>query len=269
MIKPAGVLPTIFVLAFAGAVLPAIGAAAEMSGRDIVGRLDEMGPVRDFQADLEMRIISRSGQERQRLMNITTKKREDGGRMTLIRFSSPAMVKDTAYLSITKPGAEDESWLYLPALGKPKRIATGERNGSFMGSDFTYADIGLLKIDNYRHTFLRSERFEGEDVFVVESVPVSEAVRRADGFAKKTWWIRKDTYTVAKTEYTDLSGKLLKVLRGSAVAELSAGAWLATVMEMKNLQTGSRTIVTFRNIKADTGVGDEYFSVSQLARRSG
>ncbi len=239
--------------------------AADLSGRDIIEHLDEMGTVQDLTADLEMRLVGRDGQ-RVRQLTLVTKRGSDGSHKMLIRFRLPADVRGTGFLSISRPGGADESWLFLPALGKPRRIAAEERGSGFMGSDFTYADIGLIEIDDYRHTLLRTERYEGDECFVVESLPVSEEIRRADGFAKKTWWIRQETYTVAKAEFADKFGKILKTLRGTEVVFLGASAWLAARMEMKNLESGTRTVITFSNMKVNTGVADDYFSIRQLTK---
>ncbi|NLG85478.1 MAG: outer membrane lipoprotein-sorting protein [Firmicutes bacterium] len=244
----------------------AAAAAAEPSGRDIIKRLDEMGSVKDMTADLEMRIVNKNGLERVRQLSMASKRGTDGTRKVLIRFLAPADVKGTGFLSLSRTQGEDESWLYLPALGKPRRIAAEERSSSFMGSDFSYADIGMLKIDDYRHTLLRTERLGEDEVYVGESVPVSDAIRRADGFAKKVWWIRKETYTIAKAEFLDVSGKVIKAFSATEVVKLAEDAWLATRLEMRNLNTGSRTVLTFKNIKVNTGVSDDYFTVRQLTR---
>ncbi|MBE3576101.1 MAG: outer membrane lipoprotein-sorting protein [Limnochordales bacterium] len=243
-------------------------ARAELSGTEIIKRYNEMGSVMDMSAEIEMRIISKSGQERVRQLTIVSKRGDDATRKVLLRFLSPADVKGTAFLSISGVRGEDENWLYLPALGKPRRIASEERSNSFMGSDFTYADIGLLKIDDYRHTLLRTERLGNEEVYVVESVPVSDKVRRADGFAKKIWWIRKSTFTLARAEFLDNNGKVIKVLTGSDVVDLGSGAWLSSRLEMQNLTTGSRTIITFKNIKVNSGIPDDYFTTRELTRTS-
>ena len=52
---------------------------------------------------------------------------------------------------------DDDQWLYLPALKKTKRIASGDKSGSFMGSDFTYADMTTRNLDNYDYTLLKED----------------------------------------------------------------------------------------------------------------
>ena len=76
----------------------------------------------------------------------------------------------------------------------------------------------------------------------------------------------KETYTVAKAEFADSAGRLLKSLRGTGVVALGSGAWLAARLEMKNLESGTRTMITFKNIKVNTGVADDYFSTRQLTK---
>ncbi|MEW6228260.1 MAG: outer membrane lipoprotein-sorting protein, partial [Bacillota bacterium] len=175
--------------------------AAELSGREIVQRMETIDTVQDLIAELEMRIIHKSGMERVRHVSLATKRSPDGTEKALFRFLQPSDVKGTAFLSISRPGSPDENWLYLPALGKPRRIASEESGGSFMGSDFTYADIGSMRIDDFHHTLLRSETLENEEVYVVESVPASDKVKREVGFARRIWWVRKASFTLARAEF--------------------------------------------------------------------
>ena len=67
--------------------------------------------------------------------------RYDDGKGTsrqMVEFLSPADVKGTKFLSIVEPGAEDQMWLYLPAVGRERRIAGSSAQGQFMGTDFTF-----------------------------------------------------------------------------------------------------------------------------------
>ena len=52
-------------------------------------------------------------------------------------------MKNTGFLTYDydASGKDDDQWLYLPALGKTKRIASSDQSGAFMGSDFNYSDL--------------------------------------------------------------------------------------------------------------------------------
>ena len=57
-------------------------------------------------------------------------------------FESPSDVQNTGLLSVDYDGAkDDDQWLYLPSLHKATRISSGDKSGSFMGTDFTYSDM--------------------------------------------------------------------------------------------------------------------------------
>lgn len=258
-------LALIVVLGMGAVLSPAW--ADDLTGADIIGRMDSLGTVADLAAQMEMRTLQKSGTKNYYKMSLVMKGTPDGGRKMLIRVLAPATIKGTAVLSVSRPGVPDETWLYLPALGKPKRITAGDRGGSFMGSDFTYEDMGLLKTNDYRYTLTGAETVDGEGMYVIESVPVSESAKAAAGYARKIWWVRKDTFTRARTETRSSSGKTLKVMRSWDVVELASGAWFTRSMETKNLQSGSATTLTFLEMKANTGVPDSLFSVEALGKK--
>ena len=83
-----------------------------------------------------MRLFDRQGRMRERAMTLWTK-RGDGrtGDRTLLRSSAPADIRNTALLVLESPGREDERFLFLPALGRVRRIAGAEKQESFAGSD--------------------------------------------------------------------------------------------------------------------------------------
>ena len=89
----------------------------------------------------------------------------------LVKFSTPADIKGTGVLQIEHIERDDDLWIYLPALRKSRRLVANNKKDSFVGSDFSYGDITLPKVDQYRHTLLRSEKLDDHDCYVVESLP--------------------------------------------------------------------------------------------------
>jgi len=80
---------------------------------------------------------------------------ETGDRI-LVRFTYPNDIKGTAFLVWEHPNADDERFLYLPALGRVRRIAGGEKQESFIGSDLSYEDIGGRELADYTYSFTDS-----------------------------------------------------------------------------------------------------------------
>ena len=104
-------------------------------------------------------------------------------------FQSPADVRNTSFMnwSYDKAGKDDDQWIYLPALKKVKRISSDSKSDYFMGSDFTYDDLGDRKLEDDTHKLLREEALDGIDYYVVESVPVDEDYM----YSKTITWINK------------------------------------------------------------------------------
>ena len=75
------------------------------------------------------------------------------GDRTLVRFTYPNDIRNTGFLVWEHPAADDERFLYLPALGRVRRIAGEEKQESFVGSDLSYEDIGGRDIADYTYAF--------------------------------------------------------------------------------------------------------------------
>jgi outer membrane lipoprotein-sorting protein len=130
-----------------------------------------------------------------------------------------------------------------------------------MGSDFTYDDVGQRNIDEDTHTFVREEKVDGVDCWVVEPVP-----KKSDEiFSKKIMWIRKDCLIAAKVEYYDKLGKLHRLLKVESVVQVD-GFWAIGKMTMENVQANHKTILEFGDIKFNIPVDAKTFTVPRLER---
>ena len=157
---------------------------------------------------------------------------------------------------------EDDKWLYLPALKKTRRISgKSSKTDYFMGSDFTYDDIGKRNVDEDTHKLLREESADGFDYYVVESTPKKEG----EIFSKKLVWIRKDCDVVTKVEFYDKFGKLHRQMVSSDIKKVD-GFWTVGKMDMKNVQTGHSTELLFLDPKYNIQLDSKIFSVSKLER---
>ena len=96
---------------------------------------------KDFKVDMEMILRNRHGQESKRVIRLKTLEDPGDGDKSMSIFDEPRDVKGTAFLSYTHKSGSDDQWLYLPALRRVKRIASDNKSGSFMGSEFAFEDI--------------------------------------------------------------------------------------------------------------------------------
>jgi outer membrane lipoprotein-sorting protein len=236
--------------------------AQNMSGRDIVEKVYNRPTGDDQTSNLTMTLINKNGNERIRKIKQFTK---DLGKVekNIMFFQSPADVKNTSFMSWTydDESRSDDQWIYLPALKKVKRISSDSKSDYFMGSDFTYDDLGDRKLDDDIHKLIKEETVEGIDYYVVESVPKDEDYM----YSKTKTWIRKDNFIGLKKEFYDEDGELLKILKIKEFKKIS-GFWVIISSEMENVQKNHRTTMVLDNVKINTNIPSSKFSERMMMR---
>ena len=99
----------------------------------------------DNTADMLMYLRNQQGQESIRELKIKSLEQQDDGDKSLTIFNKPRDVKGTAFLSFSHPVGADDQWLYMPALKRVKRISSTNKSGPFMGSEFAFEDLEIIK----------------------------------------------------------------------------------------------------------------------------
>jgi len=235
--------------------------AQKLTGRDIVEKTYNLPTGKDRTSILTMTLINSNGSTRVRKIKQFTK---DFGSVekSIMFFISPADVKNTSFMNWSYDSDKaDDQWIYLPALKKVKRISSDSKSDYFMGSDFTYDDLGDRKLDADVHKLLREEKVNGVDCYVVESTPKDEDYM----YSKTITWIRKDNFVGAKREFYDEDGELLKTLSIKEVKNIS-GIWVITHSEMHNVQKDHMTIMELTDVKINTGVSPSMFTERMMMR---
>ena len=235
----------------------------EEKGLEIYQQVDE----RDLgwkhsASDLEMILKNRHGQTSTRTLSIQSlETNEPGiGDQSLTIFSSPADVDGTAFLSHTKIAEPDDQWLYLPALKRVKRIASSNKSGPFMGSEFAFEDLTSQEVEKYTYKYLKDETAEGLDCFVVERYPVYEN----SGYTKQVTWVDKAEYRPIKIEFYDRKDALLKTLVFSDYKQYKDKFWRAHTLSMENHQTSKSTVLNFSNFDFETEIPESMFTSARL-----
>ncbi len=248
------------------AMIMAIGFSPSVKGQSLTGKqiIEKVynRPTGDDQtSDLTMTLINKSGDQRVRKIKQFTK---DIGEVekSIMFFFSPADVKNTSFMNWTYDSDQgDDQWIYLPALKKTKRISSDSKSDYFMGSDFTYDDLGDRKLEDDIHKLLREETLDGKECYVVESVSIDEDYM----YLKTVVWVDKSNFTGVKKEFYDEDEDLLKILTIKEVEEIS-GIWMITNSEMKNVQKNHRTSIILTNIQINTGISESKFTERMMMR---
>lgn len=216
----------------------------------------------DFTAEMEMILKNRQGDTNTRYIRILGLEVKGDGDKSLSIFDEPADVKGTAMLTYSHKTEADDQWLYLPALKRIKRIASNNKSGPYMGSEFAYEDIASQEVEKYTYKYLRDEVFSGVDCFVVERYPVDEN----SGYKRQVVWIDKVEYRPLKIDFYDRKDSLLKTLVNSGYKKYLEHHWRPDEMFMENHQTGKTTRIAWKNYRFRTGLSERDFQVDDLKR---
>lgn len=207
-----------------------------------------------------MVITARNGSTTERLIDQYSKDGPKGSR-TMIVFQQPDTVKGTRFLTMENKGGADDRWIFLPEIGRSRRVAASEGSGSFMGTDFSYDDISSTsrgaELDN--HSTLREETLNGEACYVIQSVPKDSSYQ----YSKMIQWITKDTLIIMKIELYDKRNNHVKTVEMSGVKNIQ-GRLTATVMKMTTLAAGTFTTITNEITKYDDPIPEQVFTTQYL-----
>jgi outer membrane lipoprotein-sorting protein len=184
-----------------------------------------------------------------------------GAAKTVVVFQKPASVANTRFLTVQNGDKEDDRWIFLPALGKVRRIAASEGSGSFMGTDMSYDDISSADraADADDHNLLREEELNGKASWVIESKPKDSGYQ----YSRMVSWIDKESRIAMKIELYDRKGELVKLLEIQK-AEDKQGRLTPTVTKMTTVKAKTSTTIYVDIIKYDDPIPATVFTTKFL-----
>jgi outer membrane lipoprotein-sorting protein len=179
---------------------------------------------------------------------------------TVVVFRSSKDVEGFCYLVWSHDGGrDDDTWIYLPGMKRTRRISGSGRNDGFMGSDFTYEDMGDRDLSRDDFTLKGEETLDGAVCWLIEA----KAKDVKDPNALRLIRIRKDNYVIAGAEYYDRQGKLLKRLTVSRIKKID-GIWIAEKMEMTNVLNEHSTVIEIKDTAFNILLEDSFFTVAAM-----
>ena len=209
---------------------------------------DVMYSPKDMTGENTIMLIDKSGNEEVRTATIKQK----GTDKRMFRFTSPASQAGIAVLSLPN----DVMYMYLPAFGRERRIASSAKNQNFAGTDFSYDDMESVPFsEKYTPKLLKTE----DDAFVLELTPKG----RSD-YSKVVVTINKEHYYPMLMEYYDRGGN--KVKEAKYTFKKIGNYWNAAEIEMTDLKKNHKTKMQMSDVKYDTGLSDDEFTVRKLVQ---
>ena len=254
------ILPILFISLLS---FNAVAETAEEKGLAIAQEADKRDQgFNAYTSNIKMVLKNRQGQESVREIRSKTLEVKDDGDKSLTIFDKPRDVKGTALLSFTHKEGADDQWLYLPALKRVKRISSNNKSGPFMGSEFAYEDITSQEVEKYTYKYIRDDKLNGKDVFVMERYPVD----KKSGYTRQIAWMDKAEYIALKIEFFDRKNAQLKTLVFKDYNQYKDKFWRPGEMHMENHQTGKSTSLLQTNYNFDVELSDRDFDKNSLKR---
>ncbi len=208
-------------------------------------------------ATMTMTITSSSGHSLTREMQLWS---ANEGKSQLIKFLNPADIRGSGFLSVEEAGTT-QTLIYLPALGRTRRVAGGQQQDAFFGSDFSYEEISSMSgdfADGFETELLETK--EGP-VYVLEATATDEADSTYD---RLVFEVPEATLVPQRVEFYR-GGELVKVLTISGTTEVG-GYVLPSNIRMETVAAGSFTEITQSDFVVDEEIPADVFTERFLQR---
>ena len=259
----------IFPVAFAFLCLTAGGARAAdipaydkanaaTDGRMIADKMDQSNrPRQDLLVFAVMTLKSGDSVSDTRKVILKTKTYGDVQR-ALFRFMD-SLKRGTTFLTIEHQGRDNEQYLYLPSMGRPRQVATADRQNDFEDTDVTNEELGGRKVDDYTYQRRKDETIRNREAYVVVAVSKNANAR----FPRYMAWVDRETFVPLQVKTYNKDNKLQKVTVAGDVRKVGS-VHLPFNMVTKDLLRDHTTVLGVREAGADTGLNETLFDKNKM-----
>ena len=250
------------------------GATPEARGTWLARQVEDRDTGADSRLTMRMRLFDRRGRVRERTLTLLALRGGPGkpvdGDRTLVRFTYPNDIENTGFLVWEHPDTDDERFLYLPSLGRTRRIAASEAQESFVGSDFTYEDIGGREFEDYTYVLLEdaaaTSAWKAADgsvhpVYRLESTSLDADAR----YPRVVSTVHRDNFVVVGAEIYNRRGAVQKVFEAVRVERVD-GYWTVLEMKMADRVQETRTEIVLEDVAYDVRLRPDAFTRRELER---
>ena len=187
-----------------------------------------------------------------------------GNFLYLLRVLSPEDEKGVSLLVLEKDGGDVDQYLYIPALGPPKKITPEGRSGSFMGSDFTYEDMRKEKPGEWTYSRLEDEKIENTDCYVILSDPANKEREKITGYTDRLVYVDKATFDIRRIQFYDSKHKLIKEFDAYDYDKTNNDTQRPKRGEMKNDGKKSNTVMALLASRLNQPLDPKFFTLDAL-----
>jgi hypothetical protein len=231
------------------------------SATEIVDKMIDADPLGygGAEAQIVMALVNNRGQTQKRKVVMFSRK-DDKVRRLFLRFLTPSDIAGTSFLGIDDDGKRIQH-LYMPSLARTRRISSQQRNASFVGTDYSYADLDNRDIDDSTKKRLADEKVAGQDCYMVSAVPK----HKDSSYGRIDMWISQKTYLPVRIRFYGKNGAEAKRLTVKEIKKVGK-RWLISESKMVDLKREHTTVFKLTDITLKDDIDLEQFTVRALER---
>lgn len=204
----------------------------------------------------------RTGAERELRATIYWQRAGDGSKV-LMRFFSPPDMRGAGLLVLEKSD-RSEMFMYLPDVGRVRRVTRHMAGGSLFGTDFTYEDFERMQgftREGEAHRLPDSE-IDGRPVYVIENEPTEEDGKKSE---RSLIYVDRETCLVRKMEFYEPGNRLRRVL-STDVTDLmeEGGLRIPRQIDARDLRDDSTSSLVIEKIEIDESLPRKTFTLRWL-----
>jgi outer membrane lipoprotein-sorting protein len=182
-----------------------------------------------------------------------------GNSRVMLRFTSPAEIRGVALLVWNHPGKPADIWLYTPSINRHRRIAQQDRSAKFAGTDFSFEDVEEDDLSQWEYSDLQEDTEAGEPCWRLNAR--RKTVRRSQ-YDRNQIWISKEKWTPLRMD----KWKDKRVVRRVHMRrlEMRQNIWTPMLVEIEDLQEGSRTTLELASAAYDARMSESAFTLEAM-----
>ncbi len=250
-------------------IMPSAVFADDPKAREIMQKVEDREDGDNRTSNMLMILIDKKGNKRKKYFKSFSKDYGKDSKQIMF-IEKPSNIRNTGFLTFDYDDAEkdDDQWLYLPALGKPKRIASTDKDNSFMGSDLNYSDMTSRDLSDFNYKILKETTVKGSKVWLIESLPRSEKIIDETGYKKSIIAVRQDNYVISKMKSWCKDGGYVKILEFNKI-KLIENVWVPLeILVTKRLgkTVKHKTHIKMSEVKFNQNLSDDLFTLRRIKK---
>jgi hypothetical protein len=185
--------------------------------------------------------------------------RDKGLVRAMLRISEPNDLAGASYLvRETGDGHPDEMYMFLPAVGRVRRIAGASGDGSFLGTDFSYNDIKELEnaFNGADGKLEKPDQLDQHPMYVASFVPKAEQASR---YSRLRAWIDQKTCVAVKVDFYEGDTVRKELTAPVAALQQSGTYWYLGQAQMQDLKDHTDTKLSITGVNSGGDLATRYF----------